>query len=112
MNEPSCQGLPQHMRKNGQYQPRSTGKWFEINRLIATHSFGIFAIQETRMTDELEIGFRHLFPRELEPYHSPSLTSLKAVGVATAPNKAVAGTNGATHHPLMEGRAILTKIPW
>jgi hypothetical protein len=95
-----------------QYQPRSIGKWFEINRLTATHSAGIFAIQEIHVADELETSFRHLFSRELEPYHSPSPTSLKAVGMAIVLNKAIARTNGATHHPLIEGGAILAEIPW
>jgi len=87
-------------------------KWFEINRLMNEHGIGILAIQETHMTDDLEKSFRHLFSRKLELYHTPLPNSPNAAGVAIVLNKTIIKTENTSHQILIEGRAILTKIPW
>ena len=87
-------------------------KWFEINRLMTEHQLGILAVQETHMTDELERSFRQLFSRSLDLYHSPSPVSTNAAGVAIVINKSTIKTDSLSHHTLIEGRAILTELPW
>ena len=79
---------------------------------MTEHRLGILAIQETHMTDELESSFRQLFSRTLDLYHSPSPVSANAAGVAIVINKSTIKTDNLLHHTLIEGRAILTEIPW
>ena len=76
------------------------------------NKYGILAIQETHLTDELAEQFEALFGNRLRLVHSPDPTTRNARGMALVFNKSSVDTANIKTEIIVPGRAITATVPW
>ena len=87
-------------------------KWTAVTKALCSRQIGILSLQETHLSDKLEIQTEQLFSRCLAIYNSPDLENLMgSAGVAFIINKQKIDTNDIVLMTLVTGRAIFLLIP-
>ena len=87
-------------------------KWTAVTKALRSRQIGILSLQETHLSDELEIQAQQLFSRRLAIYNSPDPENpTGSAGVAFVINKEKIDTNGIVLTTLVAGRAIFLSIP-
>ncbi|KAH6899330.1 Endonuclease/exonuclease/phosphatase, partial [Coprinopsis sp. MPI-PUGE-AT-0042] len=91
---------------------QTSEKWQMIHNVMKTNKIGVFAIQETHLTDTKTKDLNTQFKEKMRIYNTGDIQNPNSKGVAIVIDERLAKAGQITSKKLIPGRALLTTIPW
>ncbi|KAH6914279.1 Endonuclease/exonuclease/phosphatase, partial [Coprinopsis sp. MPI-PUGE-AT-0042] len=87
-------------------------KWQQISGIMRQRKLGILAVQETHLTKEATIALNRQFEGRFRIHNSSNDEHANAQGVAVVVDEMLARAGTMKSHVLVQGRAMITEVPW
>ncbi|KAH6909603.1 Endonuclease/exonuclease/phosphatase, partial [Coprinopsis sp. MPI-PUGE-AT-0042] len=87
-------------------------KWQQISVLMKQRKLGVLAVQETHLTKEATARLNAQFEGRLRIHNSSDNEHPNAQGVAIIVDETIARAGTLKTHILVQGRAMITEVPW